>query len=95
MQTGVAYDTREPFRFKKRLSPHYGEFGEGALLAPYLSASGVGGHATRCGFRASEGGAAANQGPRARRLASVASGLAQNGCACRPSQRGPRQRVHP
>ena len=40
-QTGVAYDTREPFRFKKRLSPHYGEFGEGALLASHVSLGGV------------------------------------------------------
>ena len=40
-ETGVAYDTREPFRFKKRLSPHYGEFGEGALLASHVSLGGV------------------------------------------------------
>ena len=38
---GVGYDTREPFRFKKRLSPHYGEFGEGALLASHVSLGGV------------------------------------------------------
>ena len=36
-QNGVGYDTREPFRFKKRLSPHSGEFGEGALLASHVS----------------------------------------------------------
>ena len=40
-QNGVPYDTREPFRFKKRLSPHYGEFGEGALLASHVSLGGV------------------------------------------------------
>ena len=40
-QSGVHYETREPFRFKKRLSPHYGEFGEGALLASHVSLGGV------------------------------------------------------
>ena len=40
-ENGVHYDTREPFRFKKRLSPHYGEFGEGALLASHVSLGGV------------------------------------------------------